>query len=76
MKKHFDTSTLIVIIITVILFIAALFTKGFSHDLFLEAGVLLISAKLILMAYKNSRNSNKIEKELKEIKDILVKKIN
>jgi len=32
----------------------ALFTKGFTHDILLEAGVLLVSVKLIIMAYKNS----------------------
>ena len=40
--------------ITLGLFIAALFTKGLPHDLFLEAGVFLVSVKLIIMAYRNS----------------------
>ena len=54
MRKHFDLGSLIVIVITFILFAVALFTKGFTHDLLLESGVFLVSVKLILMAYKSS----------------------
>lgn len=73
MKEHFDTGSLIVIIVTFILFLLALFTTGFTHDLFLEAGVFLVSVKLIIMAYKNSVISREITKELHEIKKILNK---
>ena len=68
MKEHFDLGSLIVIIITFFLFVLALFTKGLTHDLLLEAGVFLVSIKLILMAYKNSVTSKKLLGELKEIK--------
>ena len=44
----------IVILITFVLFVAALFIKGFGHGLLLEAGIFLISVKLIMMAHKNS----------------------
>ena len=54
MKKHFDPGSLIVIIVTFVLFGSALFTKGFTHDLLLEAGVLMVSIKLIMMSYKHS----------------------
>jgi hypothetical protein len=54
MNKHMDFGSLIVALITLALFLAALFTKGVSHDLFLEAGVFLVSVKIIVMAYKNS----------------------
>ena len=57
MRKHFDTSSLIVVIITFVLFTIALFTKGFTHDLLLETGVFLVSVKLILMAYSNTMSS-------------------
>jgi len=73
MKKHFDAGSLIVIVVTFILFTVALFTKGFTHDLLLEAGVLLVSIKLIIMAYKNSKTSDDIHKELHEIKKLLSK---
>jgi len=74
MKKHFDEGSMIVIVITFVLFILALFTKGFTHDLLLEAGVFLVSVKLIMMAYKNSVNVESFRKELREIKELLEKR--
>jgi len=71
MGAYFYTGSLIVIIVTFVLFIVALFTKGFTHDILLEAGVFLVSAKLIMMAYSNSVYIKGIENELKEIKLIL-----
>ena len=70
MNKHFDTGSLIVIVVTFILFVLALFTKGFTHDLLLEAGVFLVSVKLIIMAYRNNLNNRMIAKQLSEIKHI------
>jgi hypothetical protein len=58
----------------IILFTIALFTKGFTHDLLLEAGVFLVSLKLILMAYKNSLADKEIKKELHAIKKMLEKR--
>jgi hypothetical protein len=74
MRKHFDTGSMIVIIITFVLFILALFTKGFTHDLLLESGVFLVSVKLIMMSRANSIYLNRLEKEIKEIKEILKEK--
>jgi len=74
MKKHFDEGSMIVIVITFVLFILALFTKGFTHDLLLEAGVFLVSVKLIMMAYKNSVNVESFRKELRKIKELLEKR--
>lgn len=71
MRKHFDTGSMIVIIITFVLFTVALFTKGLTHDLLLETGVFLVSVKLILMAYKNSVHVKSFRKELQEIKELL-----
>jgi len=73
MNEHFDIGSLIIIIITLALFTIALFTKGITHDLLMEAGVLLVSVKLIVMAYKNSVTSKEITKELRDIKKILKK---
>lgn len=70
MDQHFDTASLIVIAITFVLFITALFTEGLTHDILLEAGVFLVSVKLIIMAYKNSRASKEISKELSDIKSM------
>ena len=73
MNKYFDVGSLAVIVITFVLFVAALFTKGFTHDLLLEAGVFLVSVKLIMMAYKSSVSTETLLKELYEIKKILGK---
>ena len=69
--KHFDMGSIIVIAITFILFVMALFTTGFTHALLLEAGVFLVSVKLISMAYKASVTSEDIQRELKGIKKLL-----
>jgi hypothetical protein len=71
MNKYFDNGTIFVILVTGFLFIAALFVKGFTHDILLEAGVLMVSIKLIMMAYRNSLNYDELKKELHEIKQIL-----
>jgi len=71
MSAYFDVGSFIVIIVTFVLFVAALFTKGFTHDLLLEAGVLLVSVKLVMMAYKNSVYIESLVNELKEIKGLL-----
>jgi len=72
MKKYLSAADLIVIAITILLFAIALFTKGLSRDLLLEAGVLLVSTKLILMNYKNMVSNRMIMKELDEIKQTLI----
>ena len=71
MRKHFDTASLLVVIVTLTLFIVALFTKGFTQDLLLESGIFLVSVKLIMMSYRNSVYIKSIEDELKEIKGLL-----
>jgi hypothetical protein len=71
MSEHFDVGTSIVIGITFVLFVWALFIKGFTHDLLLEAGVFLVSLKLILMAYKNSITTSTLLNELQDIKKTL-----
>jgi hypothetical protein len=74
MNKHMDVGSLAVALITLILFIAALFTKGLSHDIFLEAGVFLVSLKIILMAYKNSVAVANLDVKLERILQKLEKK--
>jgi len=73
MLEHFDLGSMVIIAVTFILFAIALFSTGFTHDLFLESGVLLVSVKLIIMAYKNSRANQKIMQELHAIKKLLDK---
>jgi hypothetical protein len=68
MREHFDTGSLSIIAITFVLFAIAPFTKDLTHDLLLEAGIFLVSVKLIMMAHKNSVTSKGIKKELAEIR--------
>jgi hypothetical protein len=74
MTRHFDRGTIIVIIITGLLFVVALFVKGFTHGLLLEAAVLIVSVKLIMMAYRNNINYEDLKKELNEIKQLIKEK--
>ncbi len=66
-KNHFDAGSLVIIAITFILFVSALFTKGFTHDILLEAAVFLVSVKLIVMAYKNIDATDSLHEKLDEI---------
>ena len=65
--RHIDSWSWVVIAITLVLFLVALFLKGLSHDLLLEAGVFLISVKLILMAYKNGVATEALKRKLDEV---------
>lgn len=66
-RKHIDGGSLVVILMTLVLFVGALFEKGFSHDMLLEAGVFLVSVKLIIMSYKSARLSAELKERLDEI---------
>ncbi|NLJ43528.1 MAG: hypothetical protein GX431_07700 [Bacteroidales bacterium] len=73
MRKYFDIGSIIVILITLMLFVLALFTKGLTHDILLEAGILLVSVKLIMMAYRNNVFYKDIIEELKKLNQRLNK---
>lgn len=69
--EHLDLGSRIVIVVTFALFAAAAWAKGLGHDLLLEAGVFLVSVKLILMAYKNSVADRRIDERLGRIEALL-----
>jgi hypothetical protein len=71
-----DPGSLVVMAITLVLFIGALITKGLTHDLLLEAGVFLVSVKLIMMAYKNSATAEAIDTQLQDIRALLLMQSN
>jgi hypothetical protein len=73
--KSSDPWSVVVIVLTVGLFLTALFVKGFTHALFLEAGVLLVSIKLILMAQKNAKTEESLERHLMRIEELLLARI-
>ena len=62
--NHLDAGSRIVIVVTCALFVVALFIKGFGHGVLLEAGVFLVSVKLIMMAYKNSVSAAELKDHL------------
>jgi hypothetical protein len=68
MKKYLSITDMIVIIVTALLFLIALFVNGISKELLLEVGILLVSIKLILMNHKNARANEKILEELVQLK--------
>ena len=71
MRQHFDTWSLLVILATLVLFGIALFEKGLVHDLLLEAGVLQVSVKLILMTYKNGVTSASFHSRLDQLLSVM-----
>lgn len=62
--KYIGPGTALVILITLVLFIAAIFMKGFTHDLLLETAVFLVSVKLMIMGYRNSKGVETIQEKL------------
>ena len=64
-----DVASFSTVLLTAILFIIALFEKGFTHDILLEAGVFLISVKLVLGLQKGERMSRSIRAQLDLIED-------
>lgn len=72
-QRHLDIGSRLVILVTFVLFVAALFLKGFSHDVLLEAGVFLVSVKLIMMAYKNSAAERELKDRLESLQTTLAR---
>ncbi|MBP2669411.1 MAG: hypothetical protein H6Q80_1613 [Deltaproteobacteria bacterium] len=65
--RYFDRASLVVMLVTLVLFVAALFVGGFTHNLLLEAGVFLVSVKLIIAAYKSGVATEELKRKLEEI---------
>lgn len=66
-----DPGVIVLIIITVILHVVAIFVKGFTFELMPEAGVSILSIKLIKMSYRNCLNYIYINNELNESNQLL-----
>lgn len=69
--RYLDPASTVILAVTLVLFIVALVVKGLKHDLFLEAGVFLVSAKLVLMAYKVSVANSITQERLDVIQESL-----
>ena len=72
-QRHLDIVSQLVILTTFVLFVVALFIKGFGHGLLLEAGVFLISVKLIMMAQKNSILAKDLDNRLDRMEATLTR---
>lgn len=72
-QRHLDVGSRLVIFVTFVLFVAALFIKGLGHDLLLEGGVFLVSVKLIMMAYKNSVATRQLNDRLDQLQATLTR---
>jgi hypothetical protein len=70
-KVALDAGSYLTIGITLVLFLVALFVTGFTHDLLLEAGVFLVSVKLVLMSYKQGLETAELHRELGAIRALL-----
>ena len=78
-RQTLDFGSRFVIVATLVLFVAALFVKGPGHDLLLEAGVFLVSVKLIIMAARHDvsdkdmkQRLDRLEETLREVRERLV----
>jgi hypothetical protein len=71
LTRYLDPWSIVLLAITLVLFIVAMFVKGLTHDLLLEAGIFLVSLKLITMAYRNNLQTTKLEQKLQSIQSIL-----
>ncbi len=70
-SRLLDTGNRLTIAVTFVLFVVALFVKGLTHDLLLEAGVFLVSVKLILLARKHELETEKLLRKIDELKELL-----
>ena len=73
-SKSSDPWAVLTIVLSFGLFVLALFVKGFTHEMLLEAGVFLVSVKLILMAKRNTETEYRLEQRLASIQEMLAGK--
>ena len=69
--SNVDPLSMVVIALTLVLFVVALFVNGFTHDLLQECGVFLVSVKLIMMSHKNGVSARQAEERLEKIQNML-----
>jgi Na+-translocating ferredoxin:NAD+ oxidoreductase RnfE subunit len=69
--SNVDPLSMVVIALTLVLFVVALFVNGFTHDLLQECGVFLVSVKLIMMSHKNGVAARQADERLENIENLL-----
>jgi len=70
-RQHCDAGSLVIIVATLTLFLAALLTTGLTHDILLEAAVFLVSVKLVVMSYKAVDATDSVHCRLDEFCDAI-----
>lgn len=69
--KFIDVASASTLVITLVLFGLAVVEKGLTHDLLLEAGVFLVSVKLVISSYKSEARLAKLDQRLAELQATL-----
>jgi len=69
-------SSIAIVLIILVLFIAAVFTTGITHDIFLEAAVFLVFVKLIVLTNRTNTITKNTLKQLEGIKSLVLNKNN
>jgi len=72
-KRFVDLGSSMTIVTTLLLFVAAVFSRGFTHELMLETAVFLVSIKLILMSAKSALATSSLEGSLQEIRSAVAR---
>ncbi len=67
LRRYIDPWSAVIIAVTLLLFVVALLVKGLTSALLLEAGVFLVSVKLIVTGYKASVQADKLQRDLTAI---------
>jgi uncharacterized membrane protein len=70
-RRRLDAASFLVMLVTLVLFAVALLTKGLTHDLLLEAGVFLVSAKLVIASHQSRESAATQMKRLDRIETLI-----
>jgi len=70
-EKRLVLVNTMVITVTFLLFVVALFVKGIQHDVLLESAVFLVSVKLILTTYHIRLLAWKIDERTRHLEELI-----
>jgi hypothetical protein len=66
-RRQIDFASALTLLVTIALFAIAIVEKGLTHDLLLEAGVFLVSVKLVLSTFKMQEKLRTLEAKLDQL---------
>ncbi len=70
-KVKFDVGSIVIIVVTFVLFVVSVFLTGLKKELLLEIGVFLVSVKLIQQSYKITVKEEALQAKLTEMSALL-----